>query len=188
MTDELREALAHLRMDHEALCALLIKGDMISEQRLAQERDSQRIVAFRRACPLPHVLDRKGVAVTLTRFMTRDDHASLRTTSKQLLCLPDTRYAVDPFRILMSNLKDCTEVFDTTSGRWEVLPYVGDGRSEVMSAMIRGRLYVWCGSKLMFLKKEKGPTSKQFDDDEWIRSLTEAQEITADVPEDSVLL
>ena len=31
------------------------------------------------------------------------------------------------------------------------------------------------------------PTSKQFDDYEWIRSLTEAQEITADVPEDSVL-
>ena len=30
----------------------------------------------------------------------------------------------------------------------------------------------------MFLKKEKDPTSKQFDDDEWIRSLTEAQEIT----------
>ena len=26
----------------------------------------------------------------------------------------------------------------------------------------------------------------QFDDDEWIRSLTEAQEVTNDVPEDSV--
>ena len=39
---------------------------------------------------------------------------------------------------------------------------------------------------LMFLKKEKDPTSKQFDDDEWIRSLTEAQEVTTDVPEDSV--
>ena len=39
----------------------------------------------------------------------------------------------------------------------------------------------------MFLKKEKDPTTKQFDDDEWIRSLTEAQEITADVPEDSVM-
>ena len=38
----------------------------------------------------------------------------------------------------------------------------------------------------MFLKKEKGPTSKQFDDDEWIRSLTDAQEVTTDVPEDSV--
>ena len=42
-------------------------------------------------------------------------------------------------------------------------------------------------AQLMFLKKEKDPISKQFDDDEWIRSLTEAQEITAGVPEDSVL-
>ena len=38
----------------------------------------------------------------------------------------------------------------------------------------------------MFLKKAKDPTSKQFDDDVWIRSLLEAQEITDDVPEDSV--
>ena len=42
-------------------------------------------------------------------------------------------------------------------------------------------------TQLMFLKKEMEPTSKQFDDDEWIRSLTEAQEISADVPEDSVM-
>ena len=42
-------------------------------------------------------------------------------------------------------------------------------------------------TQLMFLKKEKDPTSKQFDDDEWIRSLTEAQEVTADVPEHTVL-
>ena len=33
----------------------------------------------------------------------------------------------------------------------------------------------------MFLKKEKDPTSKQFDDDEWIRPLTEAQENSANV-------
>ena len=39
----------------------------------------------------------------------------------------------------------------------------------------------------MFSKNDKDTTSKQFEDDEWIRSLTEAQEITADVPEDSVL-
>ena len=32
----------------------------------------------------------------------------------------------------------------------------------------------------------KDPTSKQFDDDELIRSLTEAQEVGIDVPEDSV--
>ena len=41
-------------------------------------------------------------------------------------------------------------------------------------------------TQLMFLKKEKDPTSKQFDDDEWIRSLAEAQEVTTDIPEDSV--
>ena len=34
----------------------------------------------------------------------------------------------------------------------------------------------------MFLKKEKDPTSKQFDDDQWIHSLTEAQEITSRRP------
>ena len=37
-------------------------------------------------------------------------------------------------------------------------------------------------TQLMFLKKEKDPTSKQFDDDEWIRSLAEAQEATTDRP------
>ena len=42
-------------------------------------------------------------------------------------------------------------------------------------------------TQLVFLKKEKDPTTKQFDDDEWIRSLTEAQEITTDVPEDSTV-
>ena len=41
-------------------------------------------------------------------------------------------------------------------------------------------------TQLMLLKKEKDPTSKQFDDDEWIRSLTEAQEVTTDIPEDRV--
>ena len=42
-------------------------------------------------------------------------------------------------------------------------------------------------TQVMFLKKEKDPTSKQCDDDEWIRSLTEAQEVTTDIPEDSVM-
>ena len=43
-------------------------------------------------------------------------------------------------------------------------------------------------TQLMFFNREKDPTSKQFDDDdEWIRSLTEAQENTTDVPEDSVM-
>ena len=39
-------------------------------------------------------------------------------------------------------------------------------------------------TQLMFLKKD--PTSKQFDDDEWIRSLTEEQEVTTDITADSV--
>ena len=38
----------------------------------------------------------------------------------------------------------------------------------------------------MFLKKEKDPTTKWSDDDEWIGSLTGAQETTADIPEESV--
>ena len=41
-------------------------------------------------------------------------------------------------------------------------------------------------TQVMFLKKEKDPTTKQFDDDEWTRSLTEAQEVSTDVPEYSV--
>ena len=38
-------------------------------------------------------------------------------------------------------------------------------------------------TQLMFLKKEKEPTSKKFDDDGWIHSLTEAQQATTDIPE-----
>ena len=41
-------------------------------------------------------------------------------------------------------------------------------------------------TQLMFLKKEKDPTSKQFDDNEWISLLREAQEVTTDVLADSV--
>ena len=36
----------------------------------------------------------------------------------------------------------------------------------------------------MFLKNEEDPTTKIIDDDESIRSLPEAQDITADIPED----
>ena len=36
-------------------------------------------------------------------------------------------------------------------------------------------------TQLMFLKKEKDPTSKQVDDNEWIRSLAEAQEVTTHI-------
>ena len=41
-------------------------------------------------------------------------------------------------------------------------------------------------TQLMFLKKKKDPTTNLFDDDEWIRSLTEAQEFSADTPEENV--
>ena len=37
-----------------------------------------------------------------------------------------------------------------------------------------------------FLKKEKTPTTKIFDDDEWIRSLTEAEETTTDIPDERI--
>ena len=36
------------------------------------------------------------------------------------------------------------------------------------------------------LKKENDLTTNIFDDDEWIRSLTEAQAITADIPEERI--
>ena len=38
----------------------------------------------------------------------------------------------------------------------------------------------------MFLKNEKDPTTKIYDDDDWIRCFTEAQEITVDIPEQCV--
>ena len=41
-------------------------------------------------------------------------------------------------------------------------------------------------TQLMLLKTGKEPTTKMFDDDEWIRSLTEAETITADIPEGHV--
>ena len=34
--------------------------------------------------------------------------------------------------------------------------------------------------------EEKDLTAKLFDDEEWIRSLTETQEITADIPEEPI--
>ena len=41
-------------------------------------------------------------------------------------------------------------------------------------------------TQLTFLKKEKDSTANIFDDDEWIRSLTEAQEITEDIREERI--
>ena len=43
-----------------------------------------------------------------------------------------------------------------------------------------------CRLLLNTLKKENDPTAQMFDADEWIRSLTEAQEITADIPEERI--
>ena len=41
-------------------------------------------------------------------------------------------------------------------------------------------------TQLVFLKKEKAHTTNMFDDDVWIRSLTEAKAITGDIPEGQV--
>ena len=38
----------------------------------------------------------------------------------------------------------------------------------------------------MFLMKEKDSTTKLFDDDERIRSLTKAQAVTVDIPEERI--
>ena len=42
---------------------------------------------------------------------------------------------------------------------------------------------VLLNTQLMFLK-EKDPTTKLFDDNEWIRSLTDTQAVAADIPEE----
>ena len=38
-------------------------------------------------------------------------------------------------------------------------------------------------AQLMFSRKEREPTTRQYDDDEWIRSLAVAEYVIADVPE-----
>ena len=40
--------------------------------------------------------------------------------------------------------------------------------------------------QFIFLKKEREPTTKLFDDGEWVRSLTEAEASTGDIPEGQV--
>ena len=84
MIAQLREMLAGLRSDHGALCSLLIKEGKISAMRLAQEKHSQRVAVTCRAHPLTFVLDINGIALAATRFMTRDDHMALRTTSRHM--------------------------------------------------------------------------------------------------------
>ena len=118
---------------------------MISAKGLAQEKHVQRLGAICRTCPITIVVDINDVALAATRFMTRDDHAGLRTTSKHVSqCMSATSSAVIPSMILVAHLKGPTKLFDTTSGRWETLPSMREDLTGSMSAVIRGRLYV-CG-------------------------------------------
>ena len=57
-------------------------------------------------------------------------------------------------------------------------------QSQVSYRRYSGECRFLSHTQLMLLKKGKDPTTKIFDDDEWIRALTEAQEIAADIPED----
>ena len=89
------------------------------------------------------------------------------------------RYRVAPTR--QTGAHECTWSYRRTSRT--------SGRNHLSQELSRGGV---CFEVLTFTRLSGqlviSPKSvKQFDDDEWIRSLTEAQEITADVPEDSVL-
>ena len=143
MISQLRETVADLRSDLDALCSLLVKEGVISAKGLAQEKHLQRVAVTWRACPITFVFDINGIALAATRFMRRDDHAALRTTSKHMLqCMSATSSAVIPSNILVAGVNGRSELFDTTSGRWETLPRMREGRSSPVSAVIRGRLYV----------------------------------------------
>ena len=145
MIAQLRETVADLRSDLDALCSLLTKEGVISAKGLAQEKHLQRVAVTCRACPSTFVFDINGVALAASRLMTRDDHAGLRTTSKHMSqCMSATSSAVIPSKILVADLEGPTELFDTTSGRWETLPSMREGRTKQVSAVTRGRLYV-CG-------------------------------------------
>ena len=75
-----------------------------------------------------------------------------------------------------------------------IVPFAGSGQKRRLCReshkRATGDLPEECRSllntRLMFLKEDKDPTSKQFDDDDWIRSLTEAQEVTTDITEDRI--
>ena len=145
MIAQLRETLADLRRDHDALCSLLFKEGMISAKGLAQEKHLQCVAVTCRACPTTFVFDINGIALAATRFMTRDDHAGLRTTSKQMSqCMSATSSAVIPSKIIVADLEGHTELFDTISGRWETLQSMCEPRDAPVSAVIRGRFHV-CG-------------------------------------------
>ena len=149
MVAQLRETLADLRSDHDALCSLLVKEGMISAKGFAKEKHLPRVAVTFRACPITFVFDISDIALAATRFVTRDDQAFLRTTSKHMSqCMSATSSAVVPSKVLVA------DVFDTTSGRWERLPSMREPRSLPMSAVIRGRLYVFGG--LSFDPLQKG--------------------------------
>ena len=123
MIAQLRETVADLRSDLDALCSLLTKEGVISAKGLAQEKHLQRVAVSCRACPSTFVFDINDIALAATRFMTRDDHAGLRTTSKHMSQrMSATSSAVIPSKILVAGVNGPTELFDTTSGRWETLP------------------------------------------------------------------
>ena len=120
---------------------------MISTKGLAQEKHLQRVAVTWLKCPITFVFDINGTALAATRFMTRHDHTALRTTSKHMSqCMSATSSAVIPSKILVADLVGPTELFDTTSGRWEKLSSKRKGRNQQVSAVIRGRLYV-CGGQ-----------------------------------------
>ena len=116
MIAQFRETLADLRSDLDALCSLLIKEGMVIAKGLAQEKRLQRAVTCR-ACPTTFVFDINGIALAATRFMTRDDHAGLRTTSKHMSqSMSATSSAVIQSKILVADVNGPTELFDI----WQV--------------------------------------------------------------------
>ena len=118
---------------------------MVSAKSLAQEKHLQRVAVTWLACPITLVFDISDIALAATRFMTRDDCAELRTTSKHMSqCVSATASAVTPSKIIVADLERPTELFDTISGRWEALPSMCEPRDAPVSAVIRGRLHV-CG-------------------------------------------
>ena len=119
--DKISDCLAPFEMIAQVR-ETLIKEGMISAKGLAEEKHLQRVAVSCRACPLKFFFDINGTALAATRFMTRDDHAFLRTTSNNMSqSMSVTSSAVIPSKVLVADLEGHTELFDTTSGRWETL-------------------------------------------------------------------
>ena len=121
--------MADLRSDLDALCSLLTKEGVISVKGLAQEKQLAACRGHLSArVPSMFVFDINGIALAASRFMTRDDHAGLRTTSKHLSQrMSATSSAVIQSKILVADVNGPTELFDTTSGGWETLPSMREG-------------------------------------------------------------